>query len=215
MSTLTERSRRGKPFFLLLSGDRAAGKSTICERLAQAARRSGLAAGGIACPAVFGPDGVKTGCRGRSVASGDEWELGSTVRDLGGPRWKGWSFSEEGFRRANRAVAETLASRAGLLVVDEIGPVELRLGLGLHPSLLKLDALSAAGSARAFRIVLVVRSELLDALQLRYPGAAVLRVTPESREDDFIRARTLVFGETCPESDRDGGRLGARQGEQG
>ncbi len=183
---------------VLLTGDRGAGKSTLCERLAGEARSRGLPAGGAACPAVFGPEGAKNGCRVRDLATGEERELGSTIRDLGGPRWKGWSFSAEGFEAANRAVRAALEAGAGLVVLDEVGPVELVLGAGLEPSLRLLDErtlrIADPGPSRGSAAVLVVRPELLDALAARYPGAPVLRVDPPGREEAFRRASRVLFG---------------------
>lgn len=183
---------------LLLTGDRGSGKSTLCERLAGEARRLGVSAGGAACPAVFGPEGEKIGCRIRDLASGEERELGSTIRDLGGSRWKGWSFSDEGFEAANRAVRSALESGLRLVVLDEIGPVELRLGAGLEPSLRFLDGLLARDRGRLCPaetiVVLVVRPELAEELSARYPGAEFLRIDPARRERALELARSALFG---------------------
>lgn len=185
------------PRGVLLTGDRGAGKSTICERLAGEARARGVAVGGVVCPAVFGPDGVKTGCRVRDLATGEEWELGSTLRDLGGPRWKGWSFSEEGFEAANRAVRAALEGGAGLVILDEIGPVELRLGAGLEPALRDLEERipggSRCGPETGPLVVLVVRPELLAEVSARYPWASLVTVDPADREEARERARTRLF----------------------
>ncbi len=184
-----------RPSFLFLTGERGAGKTTLCERLAGEARARGVPAGGVVCPGIFGPDGAKLGCRARDVRTGEEWELGSRDRGLGGPRWKGWSFSAEGFRRANRAISEALALPAGGLVfLDEVGPVELKLRGGLEPSLGSLDRLISRSEPPAFRTVLVVRPELLPLLEARYPGAVVARIEPGDREGALERARGLVFG---------------------
>lgn len=192
---------------LLLTGERGAGKSTLCELLAGEARRRGIPAGGVACPAVFGPDGTKIGCRVRDLASGEERELGSTVRDLGGPRWKGWSFSETGFEAANRAVLAALDRGAGLVILDEVGPLELRRGAGLEPSLRALDAMLAgsgwpgragsggprSGDAAGPLVLLVVRPELAEELVRRYPGAGTIRVDPEDRRTALELAREALF----------------------
>lgn len=188
---------------LLLTGDRGAGKSTLCELLAGEAEGRGIPAGGIACPAVFGPDGTKIGCRVRDLAAGEERDLGSTARDLGGPRWKGWSFSEEGFAAANRAVLAALDRGAGLVILDEIGPVELRLGAGLEPSLRALDEryagpdLPGPGGRRDVAagplVLLVVRPELAEELGRRFPGSAIIRVDPGDRRAALDLARDALF----------------------
>ena len=199
----------GVAHILLLTGDRGAGKSTLCERLAEEAQRLGIPAGGVACPAVFGPDGAKIGCRVRNLATGEERELGSTARDLGGPRWKGWSFSREGFKAANRAVLAALERGAGLVILDEVGPVELRLGAGLEPSLQALDRMSAEedrsgsggtepGSLRpgwaGLRLLLVVRTERAEELERRYTGSRTIRIDSWDRQGAFETARAALFG---------------------
>jgi len=194
---------------LLLTGDRGAGKSTLCGLLAAEAERRGISAGGIACPAVFGPDGAKIGCRVRDLASGEERELGSTARELGGPRWKGWSFSREGFEAANRAVLAALDRGAGLVILDEVGPVELRLGSGLEPSLRALDQRLAGtgpagsegrrpGDPAGPLVLLVVRPELAEELGRRYPGAGTIRVEPGDRRAALESARAALFGVKNP-----------------
>jgi nucleoside-triphosphatase THEP1 len=198
----------GSARILLLTGDRGAGKSTLCELLAGEAERRGVPIGGIACPAVFGPDGTKIGCRVRDLASGEERELGSTVRDLGGPRWKGWSFSREGFEAANRAVLAALDRGAGLVILDEVGPVELSLGAGLEPALEALDRRPAgtdrAGSGRhspdggdsaatGSLVLLVVRPELAEELERRYPGSGTIRVDPGDHRAALELAREALF----------------------
>ena len=198
----------GSARVLLLTGDRGSGKSTLCERLAGEARRRGVSAGGVACPAVFGPEGEKIGCQIRDLASREERELGSTVRDLGGPRWKGWSFSDEGFEAANRALRSALERGDGLVILDEIGPVELRLGAGMELSLRALDRrISGTGHSgldggcrdpAGPLVILVVRPELAEELARRYPGSETIRVDPARRERALEFARKALFGPPPP-----------------
>jgi len=178
---------------LILSGDRASGKSTLCERLAKEARTRGISAGGVVCPGIFDAEGVKSGCRARDIRSGEEWELGSRERDLGGPRWKNWSFSKEGFRKANRALVGALDFDRELIVVDEIGPVELTRGAGLYPFLRQLDARLEFGSAAESRIILIVRPELSNLLAQRYPKAIKESISLEDREEAYARILDRVL----------------------
>ena len=75
-------------------------------------------------------------------------------------------------------LADAIATRPDLLVVDEIGPLELEQGRGLAPVLEPL----AAG--RVPRALVVVRAWLLDALRARLPGIsmATFTVSPKTRE---------------------------------
>ena len=56
---------------VLLSGERGAGKTTLCVHLAEALPD----VGGIVCPAIFNSEGNKTGIRCVSLNSGESWEL--------------------------------------------------------------------------------------------------------------------------------------------
>ncbi|MBP7095044.1 MAG: DUF2478 domain-containing protein [Spirochaetia bacterium] len=131
---------------VLLSGDRGAGKTTALARFADAARDAGLRPGGVLQPGVFAADGSKSGSTWLDPASGASGEFGSNARELGGPSWMAWSFSVAGLEAANRAVLDALGRGADPVLVDEIGPLELRAGSGLSPA---LRALEAGAGARA------------------------------------------------------------------
>lgn len=79
---------------------------------------------------------------------------------------------------ANKVLKQAVAAQPDLLVVDEIGPLELERGGGLAPVLEPL----AAG--RVPRALVVVRAWLLDALRARLPDipAATFVVDMETRE---------------------------------
>ncbi len=125
---------------VLLSGDRGAGKTTALARFADAARDAGLRPGGVLQPGVFAADGSKSGSTWLDPASGASGEFGSNARELGGPSWMAWSFSASGLEAANRAVLDALGRGADPVLVDEIGPLELRAGSGLSPALRALEA---------------------------------------------------------------------------
>jgi nucleoside-triphosphatase THEP1 len=88
-----------------------------------------------------------------------------------------YSFYPDAIAWANEVLAAAVAARPDLLIVDEIGPLELERGGGLAPVL----ELLATGRAR--RALVVVRSWLLDALRARLPGipAATFAVAVETR----------------------------------
>jgi hypothetical protein len=121
-----------RPRVLLLSGDRAVenprsanawrgkpgSEASRREELSARASSTGTAKKPAAGPGMSVPD-----------RSG-RWGPGTGP---GGPRWKAWSFSEEGFLRANGAVLDALEWGTGLVLIDEIGPVEWELGAGSNP----------------------------------------------------------------------------------
>ena len=200
MVTESDSRAPGRILVFLVSGDRGVGKTTLCERLVGEARGRGITAGGVLCPGIFGQGGEKTGCLARDVSTGKEWPLGSRTEDLDGIRWKGWSFSRLGFQQANRAVRDALDSGRGLVVLDEVGPVELRLRSGLEPSLRRLDEMFRdAGTRDAGQspsALLIVRTELLEELSARYsvPEGRVVTVDKGNREEAYLRLSSRIFG---------------------
>lgn len=197
---------------VLLSGERGSGKTTALARLARAAREAGREPGGVLQPGVFAPDGSKTGSTWIDAASGASGEFGSNVRELGGPRWKLWSFSADGLERANHAVLEALERGADPVPVDEIGPLELRAGSGLLPALRALEARARAGTEldpQAGRagteldgpaptglagplVIVAVRAALADELAERLKAALVIPIDPSRRDAAFAELAALL-----------------------
>lgn len=171
---------------LVLSGERGAGKTSACREAARLAAERGLSVGGVLCPSRRDGAGMALEIEVESAATGERRALASRERELGGPRWppggdRGFSFSEEGFAWALAILRADLglAGRRGgtdLLVIDEIGPVELVLRAGFRPF---LDEMGEAGS-RGGLIVATVRPSLSDELDRLPPFAAARRLTVEA-----------------------------------
>ncbi len=145
------------PRAALLTGERGAGKTTICMSLAAG---NPLYAGIVEAP-VLDAAGRSIGIRARSLADGEEWDLASVDRDLGGPRTGRFSFSQEGIDRAAAVLDAALARPRGIAVIDEVGPLELFSGAGFAPV---LPRLAAAGS-----VLITVRPGLLSLVVQRVP----------------------------------------------
>jgi len=72
-----------------------------------------------------------------------------------------YTISRDGILFACGAIKRAVESRCGLVVIDEVGPLELR-GNGLMPAV-KLALASAVNA------LIVVRSSLREALQRHFP----------------------------------------------
>lgn len=160
----------GRPV-MLLSGPRGVGKSTVCLGVAERLGQAGLTAAGIITQVQ------ETRRFLLDVVSGNRRLLAAEGESLEGPGWGRYTFSQAGLDWGNHVVCEAIASGAELILLDEIGPLELVSGLGLLPALQAVLERAPAG-------LLVVRPALLDALRAMAGDRAVVRwhVSLENRD---------------------------------
>lgn len=150
----------------LLTGGRGAGKTRWCEAVARAARGAGLAVRGVLSPAVLA-DGEKRAIGLLDLASGERRTLADRARpDLPGTEGLGWRFDHEALAAGNAALERVGA--CDLLLVDELGPLELGRGSGFTAAFGLLDA------RRYGLAIVVVRPVLVAAAKARWPEAAPL-----------------------------------------
>jgi nucleoside-triphosphatase THEP1 len=163
---------------IFLTGGKGAGKSTVCIRAAELAKKRGYSCAGIASPALFDENGEKIGFQAEDLATGWRWVLGHRTRRLKGPRYGPFRFSAKGFRKAVRSVRRSLRQGSDLFVLDEIGPLELERGGGFFPLLEPLY------KERNAALLLVVRPSLLDAVRAAVQGrrTCVLDTDPSGRD---------------------------------
>jgi hypothetical protein len=185
---------------LVLTGPRGSGKSTLCGRVADTFRQRGYVVGGVITER--GVDPAEAARCGEGGGGADSLSVCDPsivadrrfLRDLGsgvtlpfghrgagegdGPGQSGaddslvpgWAFADEVFARGEEAILA--ARKADLLVVDELGPLELVGGRGWQAALAVLRA-------REYRAALVVcRPELLSRL-----SEAVADVGETARDD--------------------------------
>ncbi|MER3601492.1 MAG: NTPase [Nitrososphaerota archaeon] len=171
------------PLFAL-TGPPGSGKTTLALRLVQDIRAQGHAAGGVISLEVR-EGGRRTGFVMRDLLTGEQ-ELLATTKGGRGPRLGRYFVNVEGIGGFCRRALERARQQGGLVVVDEVGPMELlseefvgaveeALGWG-RPLLVVLHQRSAhalasriRASARALyslaeRPPELVRRELLEAL---------------------------------------------------
>jgi nucleoside-triphosphatase THEP1 len=120
----------------ILTGERGVGKTTLCLELARG--RPGFA--GIVSPAIFDAAGHKVGFAALCLQTGEQWELGRSDIVLDGPRYGRYSFSADGFSRAIGCMERALQLPDRVVVLDEIGPLEIEAGEGLATVLPLLEA---------------------------------------------------------------------------
>ncbi len=150
---------------VLVTGPRGAGKTRWCTELVDSASRQGIHVGGVLSPAVF-QEGVKVGI--------DLLDLHSRVRrrlamrksqQIGLHITENWHLDELTLSWANSRLLYSWHSR--LLVLDELGLLELQRGIGLT------NGLKLVASRRYQLAVVTMRPELLDLSLELWPWAEV------------------------------------------
>lgn len=159
--------------FALLAGERQGGKTTLCQQLVLSARKRGIGVGGIVASRV---------CEANRTVGYDVIDLGTgrTLRlaDTIGPgieRIGPFHFKADGLQLGKDALARAANQQLGLVIVDEVGPLELAGG-GWSG---QLDALAKRGGCT----LLVVRLKLAQRVAERWnvPSQARFDLTQDSR----------------------------------
>ena len=154
---------------IIITGDIGIGKTTVCRRLIEIVQNQGYSCGGILTRKA--PD---KGIIIEGIQSGETETLASTNNVYHGPRTAKYSFNAKGIAFGVREVEKGISS--SLLVVDEIGHLELR-GEGFA----KVIELIRTG--RVKNCVLVIRKELLSAfLPQLNTESSVFETTLDNRD---------------------------------
>ena len=148
---------------LLVVGEPKSGKTSWCRQYIDRQRQSGSSVGGILSPAIE-KQRQRIGFNVIDLLTDKEVSfarLSRLRRFKGGEVVGDYTISRHGISFACRAIKRAVESRCDLVVVDEVGPLEL-CGKGLMP---------AVGSALAspVNVLIVVRSSLEEALRGRFP----------------------------------------------
>lgn len=180
---------------LILTAPIQTGKTRWLEALIAELASRGVASYGVVAPGRWHrePEGgelVKDGIDNVLLPSGERVRLAEAARGHDGTAGLGWSFDADVLARVDGYFAE-LALQAdgapGLLVVDELGPLELKRGEGLVHAVRLLER----GPAPAWlHAIVVVRPALVLLAKERFQ-AAWGDLEPIVPGDD---ARELVFG---------------------
>lgn len=159
----------------LLTGRVGIGKTTVAERVVGLARQRGVTCVGLLSPALVDSFGQKVGIWGIDVVTGERRVLARTDRELEGPTVGPYSFDPAALAWAVNVIESAIQRSAGplpgpgleewppgqILMVDEIGKLELWHEIGLAPVLPRL----ASGEFK--RALVLVRDSLLSELDRR------------------------------------------------
>jgi molybdopterin-guanine dinucleotide biosynthesis protein A len=148
---------------LLVVGEPGSGKTSWCREYIDERRKCGPAVGGILCPAIS-QQGQRIGSNALDLVTGQEVPFArlSRLRRFKGSEVVGdYTISRRGILFGCAAIERAVKNKCDLVVIDEVGPLELR-GNGLIPAV-------ELALASAVNLLLVVRSSLEEALQRHFP----------------------------------------------
>ena len=175
---------------ILLSGDRRVGKSTACQKLIQMACRRGKSVGGFLSIALFDAQGEKEGIKLMDPRTGSEQLLASLQNQLSGPQIGAYHMSADALQWGANLALDALKNGMDLVLIDEIGPLELLRGEGFA------EILPALYTVTDTNCLIVVRPELVNEFERRLGAAHVVRcvVTPDNRDDIPTLLALLLWG---------------------
>ncbi len=170
---------------IVITGRPGSGKTTLFNALIKEAQSRGIRPAGFSCPEVR-VGGRRIGFRIRNIASGEEGWLARINGCLGGPRIGRYHVCvNDAVRIGVQALEKT--GEAGLLGIDELGPMELGIPI-LRDTV--VEAL-----AHAERYIVVAHFRLRDPVLLkilRKPDARWVTVYRENRSRAWDGAFSLL-----------------------
>lgn len=160
---------------VVISGPSGCGKTALCLRVVGAAREQGLVVRGVLSPARL-VQGVKVGIDVLDLSSNERRPLAETEAQAAGSATEGWRFHADALAWGVGILRRSVP--CDLLVIDELGPLELLCGAGWA------EALATLRSGNYHWALVVVRPELVARfLELTRGGQiTIVNVTPDGQE---------------------------------
>jgi nucleoside-triphosphatase THEP1 len=162
-----------QPTRYLLIGKLEVGKTSLCLHLVEILGETGWDVAGAISPAVFKAES-KVAIDLLDPRSGQRRRLATLLTpevQQTGPATKRWGFDADALAWGDQLLAQ--AAPCDLLIVDELGPLELERGEGW------LSGLAAIDNGDYKAAVIVVRPHLLHLATQRWPDAEVVLVSDE------------------------------------
>jgi len=171
-----------EPQTILLTGERQVGKSTLCLRLMQLVRETGLDVSGLITRRT-GPHDLAV----LEIATGKFYSLTLPFEGSGGIKLPHFRMDPTAMARSMRALESSFPTQ--VLILDELGPLELLRGKGW------VNVLRLLGGGKYWMAFIVVRPALIinAVMQLPTTTYTVVRVTLENR--DFLPDALLKAAE--------------------
>jgi len=145
---------------ILLTGNKAAGKTTLCLKLATRLTNMGFTVEGIVAPELV-ENGVRIGYMVQSIATGEKMPLARKTTVLAENQTIPFVFDEVALRFGANLLNQPQVEMADLVILDESGPLELK-GEGWAA------AFTSVIAKRTKPTLLVVRPALLEAFKEKW-----------------------------------------------
>ena len=151
---------------ILITGEIGSGKTSLCRELVKIARQKDVDLAGLISPGVFNNQD-KIAIDVHDLRSGKQKRLAELNKNQNqGLRTKRWAFDPEAVAWGNQILAE--AAPCDLLLIDEIGPLELNRDQGW------VNALQTLKAGKYQCAVVVIRPSLLTQARELWPAAKVV-----------------------------------------
>jgi nucleoside-triphosphatase THEP1 len=164
---------------VVVTGPSGGGKTEVVTAVAARLRSSGIPVAGFVQPGEFA-EGRKVGFRIHDVATGVEAALATLDEHREGDFGTRFRFVDEGFRLGREALSR--ARSRSVVLVDELGPIELR-ERGHMPAV--RSALAIPGLIGA---IIVVRRHLVPTLLAELEASDAVVVDVEAEGDNAVEA---------------------------
>jgi nucleoside-triphosphatase len=167
----------------LLTGRPGSGKSTIIQQLVANLKKQGVKVGGLFCPEIRGPSG-RLGFKIIELMSGEERILAYVGQT--GPKVGKYGVNLNNLDEMSRKALETLP-QAEVVVIDEIGPMEVRSSLFCDFVRKCLDSNKPVLSAIHKR----TESGFIGEIKRR-KDVMIFEITPEKRKEILEELREKI-----------------------
>jgi nucleoside-triphosphatase THEP1 len=171
---------------VLLTGEIGRGKTTVCRRALDLLRARGVWPSGVVTPPRLDATGTKVGIDALDVLTGEQRRLADYVPG-GGTTIGDYSFDADALAWVIARLRAAVAAGPELLVVDEIGPLELVRGGGLAAL---LEPLADPGDVP--HGLVIVRRACVEALERRLGRADVRRFWVNEANRDSLPAQVAT-----------------------
>jgi nucleoside-triphosphatase THEP1 len=175
---------------IILTGERGSGKTTLLIKLVEEFQKQNRIMGGILSPVVM-HDSVRIGYDVINVQTGNRTALCRNNLEPSEPSIGDLNFLENGIRFGNDAIQLSSSSNCELIVVDEVGPLELD-GKVWAQAIDRLMNLSSCP------VLFVIREHLIEKVKSRWSFIPIVILKLEKNNSEEILTKLISLKTVLP-----------------